>query len=82
MRGAAATDPEFTAGSATTHYAVPVAGGPFHVTAELMYQPIGFRWAHNLGDYQADEPQRFVRYYTQASANSAIVLAHADAASQ
>ena len=82
VRGAAATDPEFTAGSATTHYAVPVAGGPFHVTAELMYQPIGFRWAHNLGDYQADEPQRFVRYYTQASANSAIVLAHADAASQ
>jgi len=38
------------------------AQGPFHVEAELWYQPIGFRWAHNLGAYEAPEPGRFVHY--------------------
>lgn len=82
VRGEAASDPDFAAGSATTHYAVPVSAGagPFHVSAELDYQPIGYRWAHNLANYQSDEPQRFVRYYDQAAARSAVVLAHGEAA--
>lgn len=81
VRGEAAGDPEFTAGSCTTHYAVSTSGaaGPFHVSVELLYQPVGFRWAHNLASYQAAEPQRFVHYYDQAAAKSAIVLAHAEA---
>ncbi|MGH7736178.1 MAG: hypothetical protein ACREOE_21390, partial [Gemmatimonadales bacterium] len=78
--GAALADPDFTAGSATTHYAIPAsaAQGPFRVAVELVYQPIGFRWAHNLSPYQAAEPQKFVGYYTQAAAQSALVLAHAE----
>ena len=45
--------------------------------AELLYQPVGFRWAHNLAPYQAAEPQRFVKYYESASAKSAEILAQA-----
>jgi hypothetical protein len=81
VMGKALADPDFTAGSATTHYAIPAsaAQGPFRVAVELVYQPIGFRWAHNLAPYQAAEPQRFVGYYKQAAAQSALVLAHAEA---
>jgi hypothetical protein len=84
VHGKAAGDPDFTAGSSTTHYAVSTAGatGPFHISAELVYQPIGYRWAHNLASYKAKEPQQFVRYYEQAAAHSAIVLAHATSAAK
>jgi hypothetical protein len=80
VRGEAANDRDFTAGSATTHYAIDTgdAKGSFHVTAELIYQPVGYRWAHNLAPYKADEPQRFVHYYDQAAAQSSVVLAHAE----
>jgi len=80
VSGEAAGDPDFTAGSCTTHYAVSTNGaaGPLHVSVELLYQPVGYRWAHNLATYQAAEPQRFVHYYEQAAAKSAVVLAHAE----
>jgi hypothetical protein len=80
VRGIAADDPAFTAGSSTTQYAIATNGtvGPFHLSVELLYQPVGYRWAHNLASYQATEPQRFVQYYEQSSAKSALVLAHAD----
>jgi len=78
--GDAATDPNFTDSGDVIEYAVPIgsASGPFHVEAELWYQPIGFRWAHNLGAYQAFEPQRFVEYYESMSGSNAIVLAKAE----
>ena len=78
VRGKALDDPAFIGGSATTRYEIPASAGPFHVSAELQYQPIGFRWAHNLAPYKADEPQRFTRYFDQAAAQSALVLAHAE----
>jgi len=79
--GAAADDPAFTGGSSRIRYEVPMknAAGPYKVEVELWYQPIGFRWAHNLGAYQAAEPQRFLHYYEQDSAQSAVILAHAAA---
>jgi hypothetical protein len=55
------------------------ATGPFHVEAELWYQPIGFRWAHNLGPYNATEPQGFLGYFKSAAEQSAVILASADA---
>jgi len=81
VRGKAADDPNFTAGSSTTNYKITTngAGGPFRIAAELVYQPIGFRWAHNLAPYKADETQRFAHYYDEAAAHSAVVLAHAEA---
>ncbi len=79
--GDAAQDPGFTDAGSLVRYSVALAAaqGPFHVTAELWYQPIGFRWAHNLEPYNAAEPRRFVRYYESMSANSALVLASAQA---
>ncbi len=78
--GAAATDDSFTAGEDRVLYSVWVgnAQGPFRIEAELCYQPIGFRWAHNLLRYNAMEPQRFVRYYDALSANNSVVLARAE----
>jgi hypothetical protein len=79
VKGKALDDPAFIGGTATTRYEIPATAGPFHVTAELQYQPIGFRWAHNLAPYKADEPQRFTQYFDQAAAKSSIVLAQAEA---
>jgi hypothetical protein len=82
VSGDAAEDPNFVAGGATVRYAVPIGAGqgPFHVEAELYYQPIGFRWAHNLEPYQsASEPHRFVNYYDSMSSSTATVLARAEA---
>lgn len=79
--GEAASDPNFTDSGSEVHYVVPLQGaaGPYHVEVELWYQPIGFRWAHNLAPYKAAEPQRLVRYYESASQSSAVVLAKAEA---
>jgi hypothetical protein len=79
--GDAAADPDFTGGKTVARYNIDIRNlaGPFHVTAELWYQPIGFRWAHNLAPYTATEPQRFLTYYEQMAGNSAIVLASAEA---
>lgn len=82
VAGRAADDPEFTAGSSTIRYIVDTehAAGPFHIRAELWYQPIGFRWAHNFEFYQsAAEPQRFLHYYESESRRSAVILASAEA---
>jgi hypothetical protein len=79
--GEAADDPDFNDKGALTRYVIKTsdAVGPFHVEVELWYQPIGFRWAHNLAPYQAMEPQRWVSYYEAAAQHSAIMLAKAEA---
>jgi len=79
--GEAASDPDFNDKGALTRYVIKTGDsvGPFHVEAELWYQPIGFRWAHNLAAYKAMEPQRFVGYYETAAEHSASVLARAEA---
>ena len=75
--GLAAGDPDFTAGSDRVHYTVPVnpEDGPFTVEAELWFQPIGYRWAENLAEYDAFETRRFVRYYREMAEGSALLLA-------
>jgi hypothetical protein len=81
VTGEAADDPNFTDKGSVVRYSVSTgnAAGPFHVQAELWYQPIGFRWAHNLAPYTAEEPQRFVGYYESMSSSTAVVLATAEA---
>ncbi|HZZ38410.1 MAG TPA: hypothetical protein VFE06_04700 [Acidobacteriaceae bacterium] len=81
VTGRALEDPNFTGGSSTVRYLIDTgaAPGPFRVRAELWYQPIGYRWAHNLAPYQAAEPQRFVHIYESEAARSAVILATADA---
>jgi hypothetical protein len=78
--GGAFDDPDFDAASDRVRYSVPVGGsqGPFVVEAELLYQPIGFRWAENLKAYdRAAEPRRFTRYYASMAAVTTATLARA-----
>jgi hypothetical protein len=81
VRGDALSDDGFIGGGDTVRYTVPLgrADGPFVVTAELCYQPIGFRWAHNLEGYDASEPRRFTQYYREMSSGTAAILATATA---
>jgi hypothetical protein len=82
VRGAAESDPNFTAEGDRIRYSVALGGatGPFTVQAELWYQPIGYRWANNLKPYDSvPEPKRFNAYYDSMNAHSALVLAHAEA---
>jgi hypothetical protein len=75
--GDAANDHNFTDAGDVVHYSVPLGNseGPFQVDAELWYQPIGFRWAHNLASYNAPETKRIVGYYDSTPEATAIVLA-------
>ena len=82
VQGGATADTSFTAGGDRIRYRVELpaaARGPVTVTAELLYQSIGYRWAENLRAYDAAETQRFVRYYEGAAAGSALPLARATA---
>jgi hypothetical protein len=79
VHGAAREDRDFASAGDTTRYHVRVgrAQGPFTVDVELLFQPIGFRWAENLRAYDAPEPARFVAYYKSMSGSSSAVLARA-----
>jgi hypothetical protein len=73
--GEAAPDTNFTGAGDRVRYSIPVAGeGPFTVEAELLYQPLGYRWANNLKKYDAAEPRRFNRYYDAMGAATTAVL--------
>lgn len=77
--GEAAADPDFTADGDRIEYLITLgsAAGPYTVDATLLYQPIGFRWAHNLENYSAAEPQRFVAYFDSLASGTTAVLAEA-----
>jgi hypothetical protein len=77
VRGGALQDPDFAGGGDRVRYRIATAGmrGPFTAAVELRYQPIAYRWAHNLGTYAAPEPKRFVGYYEQLAPASSTVLA-------
>jgi hypothetical protein len=79
--GDASDDPNFNDSGDLVRYSISLgdAPGPLHVEAELWYQPIGFRWAHNLEPYKAEEPERFVGYFNSMSSGSAVILARAEA---
>ena len=78
--GDAAEDPNFSDKGSLVRYSASVdpSTGPFHIEAELWYEPIGFRWAHNLASYQVEEPERFVRYYDSLASGAAVILSKAE----
>ena len=79
--GDARSDPAFQGGGDTVTYDVAVpAGGGYRIAAELLYESIGYRWAHNFEGYQADEPKRFLGYFSQGANASAKLVARASAA--
>jgi hypothetical protein len=77
--GEAATDPSFTDTGDVIRYSIDAssARGPLRVDAELWYQPIGYRWAHNLAPYDAMEPRRFTQYFDSMKSGTAVELSHA-----
>ncbi len=79
IQGAASTDADFTGGSDRVRYLVDVADAPrpILIEAELLYQPIAYRWAQNLRGYDAPEPRRFVGYFESMASTSATRLADA-----
>ena len=79
VRGIASEDGSFRSGGDTIHYLMDVGDtpGPHTIEAALWYQPISFRWAHNLAPYDAFETRRFLRYYESMSADSGVALANA-----
>jgi len=79
VHGEARQDADFTAGSDRVEYAIDLtdAQGALTVEAELLFQPIGFRWAENLRPYKTAETTRFMGYYDAMSAATAAPLAKA-----
>jgi hypothetical protein len=69
VHGDARSDPAFTDEGDEVQYYVNLgsARGPFTVKVELLYQPVGYRWANNLKKYESKETRRFNAEYDQLS---------------
>lgn len=53
-------DADFVSGYDRVRYSIPAsAAGTMAITVELLYQSIGYRWAHNLS--QRPAPERHLR---------------------
>lgn len=65
--GAALEDGDFRGGRDKVTYLVDVdeGEGPFRITARLLYQSIGYRWAANLADDGSQESALFLQYYAE-----------------
>lgn len=79
VNGAAYDDDDFIAGSDRVRYRLSLTNSvdTVNVTARLIYQPIAYRWAQNLREYDAFETNRFVGYYEENASESTTVLAEA-----
>jgi hypothetical protein len=79
VHGGALADGDFAGGADRICFEVDLSGseGPFTVEAELWYQPIGYRWAHNLAQQEAAEIDFFVDAYDSLATASAKLLARA-----
>jgi hypothetical protein len=77
VHGGAGEDSDFLGGGDRVGFVVDLGGGkgPYSIEAELWYQPVAYRWAHNLGDQQAAEIDRFISYYEEMAGESAVILA-------
>jgi hypothetical protein len=77
VNGAAAGDEDFEGGGDTIRYRIAVGDdvSSVNVSARLLYQTIGYRWAHNLAAFDLSETNRFVRVYEENAGRSAVVLA-------
>jgi hypothetical protein len=80
-RGRAQKDDDFKEAGDRIRYSLDLkqSAGPYTIQVELWYQPIGFRWAQNLGGREAEETKRFVAFYDSMADASGIVLARATA---
>ena len=81
VQGVAAADADFTGRGDRVRYRLEAGDGvtSVTVTARLLFQTIGYRWAQNLADYDAFETNRFVGYYEANADGSVMTLAEASA---
>ena len=81
VQGVATADADFTDRGDRVRYRLKVDDGvtAVTVTARLLFQTIGYRWARNLADYDAFETNRFVGYYEANADGSVMTLAEAAA---
>ena len=80
VHGAAEEDADFVGGTDMVRYSVNVGSArrPFRVVAELWYQPIGYRWAENLGEYDTQESRQFVGFFNGVASASRTQIARAE----
>lgn len=82
VHGEAADDADFQGGGDRVAYSIEVpagAVGPLTFEVAMRFQPIGFRWASNLADRDAEETRRFTAYYNAMSRASSVVVGQARA---
>jgi len=81
IRGKVREDSDFEKAKDRIQYsaALKQSAGPYTLQAELLYQPIGYRWAKNLHQFEANETSRFVSFYDSMADSSTAVLARATA---
>ena len=79
--GAARTDPSFLGGRDTVRYslALQAVRRPLSILVELVYQPIGYRWAQNLRAHPSVEAARFLSYFDEGKRAASTVLTRAAA---
>lgn len=77
--GGAATDDTFTGGSDRVRYRIAITSGrrAARIDVALWYQPIGYRWAHNLDGYRSAETARFLGFFRAMEGSTAAVVATA-----
>jgi hypothetical protein len=76
VSGLAFSDRDFQAGGDRIRYRLPIESeAALTISAELLFQSIGYRWAENLADYSSPETDRFVGYYRETIEGSAVRLA-------
>ena len=75
--GAAAGDANFLGGSDLVTYRIEVgqAGGPFLLSAELLYEPLSYQFVADLLAGGTELTERFGRYYRQADRAPLVVAA-------
>jgi hypothetical protein len=75
--GGACQDDTFIGGTDTVRYKLDgsTLASAARVDAVLIYQPIAYRWAHNLGNYRSAETARFVQFFTAMAPSSFTVVA-------
>jgi hypothetical protein len=80
VNGAAEGDADFVGGTDMVRYSVNVGSArpPYRVVAELWYQPIGYRWAVNLSEYDTQESDQFTGFFNEVASSSGAQLARAE----